>query len=107
MNRSQLVDKIAEKAELTKKDADKFLFSYPDIYTSIASSPSKVYVHMFPSPSAHVYVALVVDIKNINNDILIIKINTNAIIFFLTIVLPLFSILLYLAFYILIILLYI
>ena len=28
MNRSQLVDKIAEKAELTKKDADKFLSAY-------------------------------------------------------------------------------
>ena len=28
MNRSQLVDKIAAKAELTKKDADKFLSAY-------------------------------------------------------------------------------
>ena len=42
MNRSQLVDKIAEKAELTKKDADKFLSAYIETVTEALQQDDKV-----------------------------------------------------------------
>lgn len=42
MNRSQLVDKIAEKAELTKKDADKFLSAYIEAVTEALQADDKV-----------------------------------------------------------------
>ena len=42
MNHSQLVDKIAEKAELTKKDADKFLSAYIETVTEALQQDDKV-----------------------------------------------------------------
>ena len=42
MNRSQLVDKIAEKAELTKKEADKFLSAYIETVTEALQEDDKV-----------------------------------------------------------------
>ena len=44
MNRSQLVDKIAEKAELTKKEADKFLSAYIETVTFHSNLPSKPFL---------------------------------------------------------------
>ncbi len=42
MNRSQLVDKIAHKAELTKKDAEKFLTAYIDSVIEALQEDDKV-----------------------------------------------------------------
>jgi len=42
MNRSQLVDRIAEKSELTKKDADKFLSAYMETVTEALQEEDKV-----------------------------------------------------------------
>lgn len=42
MNRSQLVDKIAEKTELTKKDADKFLGAYMEAVAEALQANDKV-----------------------------------------------------------------
>lgn len=42
MNRSQLVDRIAEKSELTKKDADKFLTAYMDTIQEALKADDKI-----------------------------------------------------------------
>ena len=42
MNRSQLVEKIAEKAELTKKDADNFLNAYIETITEELQAGEKI-----------------------------------------------------------------
>ena len=42
MNRTQLVEAIAAKAELTKKDADKFLGAYIETLTEAMKAGDKV-----------------------------------------------------------------
>ena len=42
MNRTQLVEKIAEKSELTKKDADKFLSAYLETITEGLKADEKI-----------------------------------------------------------------
>jgi len=42
MNRTQLIEKVAGKAELTKKDADKFLSAYIEAVTEAMKAGEKV-----------------------------------------------------------------
>jgi len=42
MNRTQLIEKVAGKAELTKKDADKFLSAYIETVTEAMKAGEKV-----------------------------------------------------------------
>jgi len=42
MNRSQLVEQIAEKSELSKKDADKFLTAYTEAVQEALQNNDKI-----------------------------------------------------------------